>query len=274
MKKLFLLFALAISGTAMGQTFVKDIPVSYLDLIPKMFAYQEKPYLYTISYDYDNGGAKVFIFDENVEEVRSFNLNSVPEVIDLCNPYNNMSTCRFSQTLFNNDELCEYIVPILAGEERWEGTKGFAIKSETGETLFSDTFSKADVLRFSMLQIDEKIYLEVIHVDYDTYESFSRIYRIDRESSSLQKVKDIQGLNIMPRMPKRHEMVTVEMDEVSDTARKLVVVNAAGQIVDSVIVPAGSKQVQLSASHMSHGLNVIQLKDGAQTSNGYKIFVR
>lgn len=287
MKKLFLLFALTVSGMAMGQTFVKRLPYNYFTLISKVVSYQENPHILA---HYDEGAYA--ILDENFE-VQKF----IPVIEDdkheLCNVYlyDLDSSCTdskdmiFTQTLFNTDEKFEYVIAVyegkVAGDEYnpWirRDYTGLEIKSESGETLSSITFDTPFIyyLRLQFFKMGETIYLAVSGGAED--EGDSRpilVYRIDRESNSLQKVKDMQRLNIMPRMPKRHEMVTVEMDEISNVARKLVVVNAAGQVVDSVIVPAGSKQVQLSASRMSHGLNVIQLKDGTQTSNGYKIMVR
>lgn len=286
MKKLFLLFALTVSGMAMGQTFVKQLPYSYLELIPKVVSYQEKPHILA---QYDDGAYT--ILDENFEVQKFIPIteDDKHELLDIY-LYDFDSNCtdsedmRFTQTLFNTDEKFEYVIGVY--EEKAVGDEynpwmrrdytGLEIKSESGETLSSITFDTPFTYYVTpeFFKMGETIYLTVSGGAGDDGYSPVLVYRIDRNSNSLQKVKDMQGLNIMPRMPKRHEMVTVEMDEISNVARKLVVVNAAGQVVDHVIVPAGSKQVQLSASRMSHGLNVIQLKDGTQTSNGYKIMVR
>ena len=91
----------------------------------------------------------------------------------------------------------------------------------------------------------------------------------------MQKVKSIEGINIMPRMPKRHEVVTVELDDVSGEARELQVVNGAGQMVDRIIVPAGQKQMQLNSAHMSPGINIINVKGSDnKTASAHKIFVK
>ena len=270
MKKFFLFLALAISSSAFSQTLVKTYDTgNTFRFVPKVFAYQEKPCLYVRESNKNDPSTRDFvIFDENFEEImRLSNIEAEDIAFYDFDTFADDDRFYLSQTLFNNDEKFEYITLI---ENNSGNCSGLQIKSETGEVLSTVTFNKA--LSFCYLQvfkIKSKVYL--FAVDYNlTY-----IYRIDKETSTVQKVKTVEGINIMPRMPKRHEAVTVELDDVSDEARELQVVNGAGQMVDRIIVPAGQKQVQLNSAHMSPGINIINVKGSDnKAASAQKIFVK
>ncbi|MBQ8452811.1 MAG: hypothetical protein IJ539_03420 [Prevotella sp.] len=274
MKKFFLFLALAISSSAFGQTLVKTYDTSNtFRFIPKVFAYQEKPCIY-LNQESDQSIMKDFvIFDENFEVIKRISTLEV-ESVDFYDfdTFAHETQFYLSQTLFNNDEKFEYITLI---ENESGNCSGLQIRSETGEVLSTVTFNNAfSWCNLQVFKIKSKMYLfvvgEVAEHEYLTY-----IYRIDKETSTVQKVKTVEGINIMPRMPKRHEVVTVELDDVSDEAREIQVVNGAGQMVDRIIVPAGQKQVQLNSAHMSPGINIINVKGSDnKAASSQKIFVK
>lgn len=272
MKKFFLFLALAISSSTFGQTLVKtyDITKSFR-FVPKTFTYQEKPCLYVRESDKIDPSTRGFvIFDENFEVIKRISTNEAVSVefYDF-DTFADEYEFYFSQTLFNNDEKFEYIKLIVNESGKYSGLQ---IKSETGEVLSTVTFNNA--LSWCDLQVfkmKSKVYLLVVA----KYEDLTYIYRIDKETSTVQKMKTVEGINIMPRMPKRHEVVTVELDDVSDEAREIQVVNGAGQMVDRIIVPAGQKQVQLNSAHMSPGINIINVKGSDNKAvSSQKIFVK
>ena len=271
MKKFFLFLALAISSSVFGQTLVKTYDRdNYFYFIPKVFAYQEKPCIY-VNQGYDEAIMKdIVIFDENFEVIKRISTLEAKRVefYDF-DTFADDNSFYLSQTLFNNDEKFEYITLI---ENKSGDYSGLQIRSETGDVLSTVTFNKAyNYFDLQVFKMKSKVYLFVVAKgDYLTY-----IYRIDKETSTVQKVKTVEGINIMPRMPKRHEAVTVELDDVSDEAREIQVVNGAGQMVDRIIVPAGQKQVQLNSAHMSPGINVINVKGtDNKAASSHKIFVK
>lgn len=267
---LFLLMALMPSSKVMGQTLVKQLPADDIEMSPKQFSYQGKSYLYVWA---END--KVAIYDENLDEVKRFWLTTTSENERVEYVYLHDSeyfaddeSFTLSQTLFNNDEKFEYIVLRRDGNDWGSPMLGFDIRSEDGTTLSSiNLYKENGDCGFDIYKMGNKVYLGVEFYG-DNREVY--LYSINRETSSLQQVKSISGLNIKPRMPRRNEVVTVEMDEVSNEARELQVVNSAGQTVERIVVPAGSKQVQLKASRMSPGVNVIQMGH----TDGYKIYVK
>lgn len=268
MKKFFLFLALAVSSSAFGQTLVKTYDTgNTFRFVPKVFAYQEKPCLYVI----DLSTRGFVIFDENFEVIKRISTNLEGNRVEFYDfdTFADEYDIYLSQTLFNNDEKFEYIKLIANESGKYSGLQ---IKSETGEVLSTVTFNYAcSWCDFQVFKMKSKVYLFVVAKNQD----HTFIYRIDKETSTVQKVKTVEGINIMPRMPKRHEAVTVELDDVSDEAREIQVVNGAGQMVDRIIVPAGQKQVQLNSAHMSPGINIINVKGSDnKAASAQKIFVK
>lgn len=268
MKKFFLFLALAISSSVFGQTLVKNIENDRFEIIPKAFSFQGKPYLCT----HKNWNDFV-IFDENFDEVKRFSTQKEAKECLLYDSDYSADPQEFylSQTLFNNDEKIEYISALQESNEEFSPYLGFEIKSETGDILSTINFSSPQQYEpyMGIIKMNSNVYLVA------KCEDLVEIYRIDNGMSTVQKVKAIEGINIMPRMPKRHEVVTVELDDVSDESRELQVVNGSGQMVDRIIVPAGQKQVQLNSAHMSPGINIINVKGSDnKTASAQKIFVK
>lgn len=194
-----------------------------------------------------------------------------------------------TQTLFNDDEEYEYIQPIYQYEiekseldrddnggidyittnytPRWVG---FKIMTATGKELQrvdfdASTMGNNNYLDLFIIKINDKYYLDVSGEDEETYETSDLFFRINRETSSVQKISaPIKGMSVRPRMQSRGGSFTVELDGDSNVERDVVVVNSAGQTVWEQKVPAGQKTVNISASRLSQGLNVVTVRGGKQ----------
>ena len=79
-------------------------------------------------------------------------------------------------------------------------------------------------------------------------------------------------MRVSPTMAHRSDMITVELEGDSNKARQIRVVNAAGQTVKRVTVPAGQRSIQINAADLSQGLNVINVE--GEKMNTCKILVR
>lgn len=198
-----------------------------------------------------------------------------------------------TQTLFNDDEEYEYLQPIYeysqSKEERdqdgdvaidyietWYTPQlvGFKIMTVTGTELQRIDFDTHDGLDYyneslEIIKINGKYYLCVDAYSKttqdDDYSQYLFFYRINRETSSVQKVgAPIKGMSVRPRMQDRGGSFTVELDGDSNVERNVVVVNSAGQTVWEKKVPAGQKTVNISASRLSQGLNVVTVRGGKQ----------
>lgn len=188
-----------------------------------------------------------------------------------------------TQTLFNNDEEYEYIQPIYKykvekteldrdsnGDIDYISTSyypylvGFKIMTVTGKEL-----QRVDFEDFGMnyyyegsfiIEINGKYYIAVYRDD-----AASLLFKINTSTSSIQQVgAPIKGMSVRPRMQNRGGSFTVELDGDSNVERDVVVVNSAGQTVWEQKVPAGQKIVNISASRLSQGLNVVTVRGGKQ----------
>ena len=145
MKKftLSIILACLVGGTAMAQTFnfVERASLNlngHLSSIPPVFSYGNHSEFYTwneIGYD----EYSFSVLDENFEVKNSFTTQCIVVELNI-NGVLGDNPLHLTQTLFNNDEKCEY----LRGTRNEEGkTVGFSIVSEDGTVLKEVSFNFA-----------------------------------------------------------------------------------------------------------------------------------
>ena len=245
MKKFFISFAMFMALSVMpasAQSLTpKVIPsVSRLSCTPKLFSYEGNSSVVTISSDKKSAN----VYDANLNLVRSFNLypNTVSPVSgiqqelvngqwkDISSGYNSPSyeftgtyfddydescsrnDCHFTQTLFNNDEKFEYIVPyvdmsveVVVSEQDYnnDGTPDHrtinrgAIKlniiNEDGTVIASIDSDSPHQVAFK--KMGGKIYAVTQTYDDTTNTTTYNFYAIDKDASSVNIVKRIQTAN-------------------------------------------------------------------------------
>lgn len=212
----------------------------------------------------------------------------------------------FTQTFFNQDEAFEYLAPIYTMGSRYEEESawdnitqsevvvkkyhyyepictGVNIMSENGSTLATISF---DSDFYPAIGYDQSFYQILIDLGGKKYMAFMgtldkgsneyvdayAIYSIDTQTHAVQKVAVNEGMRVSPTMAHRSDMITVELEGDSNKARQIRVVNAAGQTVKRVTVPAGQRSIQINAADLSQGLNVINVE--GEKMNTCKILVR
>ena len=209
-------------------------------------------------------------------------------------------TFYLSQTLFNEDNAYEYVLPIYTAvdfEEEsmgWDEAKqqevvaykrsgtylrttGFRIVNESGATVNtigfdSNFYSYGD---FDIIDLDGNIYLAAKgYLTKSTTEEVSAIiiYSIDSQTSSVRQISMEEGMHISPTMPRRSEMITITLEGNSDQPRQVNIVNATGKTVKRIVVPAGQRRIQVNASELSPGLNIVNVN--GQKTQACKIIVR
>lgn len=221
--------------------------------------------------------------------------------------YYNTSNGRFedyrifyTQTLFNSDEKYEYMQNVFGEykttvterdrdgdgdtdyiETEYSGIQiGFDVKNEDGDIVCSlrPRLPEGYTVRSDypeLLKINGKIYLILVSYkkdDYDAQEEFS-FFLITPGESSVQQVGEPIRTSVFPTMPRRDEMVTVELDDAADAQREIVVTNAQGQTVYKQRVAQGEKRVQINSGRLSHGLNIVTVK-GDNSQQSCKVIVR
>lgn len=212
---------------------------------------------------------------------------------------NYVSAANISQTLFNNDDKYEAIVPVYGGEVIYqEGNnrriyKNYVITSlkivgETGETLHTlyagenMFFVSGEGDGIQIIRIGDKIYcvvrvgdLVADNSDWQYGDSY-RWYEICKETNSINFVRETRGaMNIAPTIADRDAQITITLnDENSNVARELVVTGVNGQLVGRRDIPAGENSVQIPASMLRSGMYNFTLQQKGQVVDNGKVIVK
>ena len=215
-------------------------------------------------------------------------------------------TFYLSQTLFNNDDAYEYLMPVVTTEEsgvyyekrydyykeedvdaiKVSGTTprvtGYKIMSDNGSTVATISFDS----NFIFYNSDTPDVIDLngnngnIYLAFDGYFQKSAdetvranvVYSIDSKTSAVRQVVMNTGMRVDPTMARRSDVITVSLDGKSDKTRQVQVVNAAGKTLKRISVPAGQNTIRINANELSVGLNVVNV-DGDRGS-ATKIIVR
>lgn len=207
-----------------------------------------------------------------------------------------------SQTLFNDDDKYEAIVPVYGGEVIYqredEGTrfiyKNYAITAlkiidENGTTLY--TLEAGEGKHFSnneedcsIVRIADKTYivLPIGNLIADGYDSWTdnieswHWYEICKETNSINIVRETRAaMNIAPTIADRDAQITITLnDDNSNVARELVVTGVNGQLVGRRDIPAGENSVQIPASMLRSGMYNFTLQQKGQVVDNGKVIVK
>lgn len=231
------------------------------------------------------------IIDENYDYIDWCEI----DVVDLCS--NNKMVCHpygsviLTQTLFNEDEKWEYMVPkytinqdVSEYDNNYDGimdTKrisnhimvtGIDVKSEDGSIVYSLSFDKeySESDRLTLLLWDDKVYLAV----EPTYTS-SDLYLVDKKNSSITKAKSLGSMKLYPSLAKKNSSVTVDIDDNTKmNGGILCITDMNGRVVYTRDVKIGESQLQIPIKRLSSGMYVVTLKSGNDSFEATKLIVR
>ena len=207
-----------------------------------------------------------------------------------------------SQTLFNNDDKYEIIVPVYGGEivNQREGSNtrtiykdcaitSLNVVSETGDILYTlevgDNKYVRNTTHNSIVKIGNKTYLVLEIGDFsgfggrDYYSQkleSTRWYEICKETNSINFVREMRGaMNIAPTIADRDAQITITLnDENSNVARELIITGVNGQLVDRRDIPAGENTVTVSAAMMRSGMYNFTLQKKGEIMDNGKVIVK
>ena len=214
---------------------------------------------------------------------------------------NHISTASVTQTLFNNDEKYEAVVPVYKGTVIYqaEGSnrrtvyKNYVpteikIINESGETLHTLQAGEGSFFHLGygggvFIKIGDKIYFSVpmgstiANNEYwqENYTGY-RWYEICKETNSINFVRETRAaMNIVPTIADRDAQITITLnDDNNGVARELVVTSVNGLLVERLDIPAGENTVKVSAAMMRSGMyNFTLQKKGEVVDNG-KVIVK
>lgn len=264
------------------ETFGKTYPYSYYYWNPedKYIYYRSNNYTDTYTGDWYN-------YDED-EGTRT-----IEPIYFEFNDYDNNRSVEIgfsiSQTLFNNDEKYEALVPkfsqkeVISNEIDEDGdgvidhrtmsvgryTTGFSVVSEDGTELYSietDFHLYLDAL----VKINGKLYIIADVNNSDDEDCI--FFEINRETSNIKQVAKLKGMRVSPTIAELTDNITVELGEGSN-AKEIVVINGNGQVVKQIPVKNGERQITINAGSLNRGLNILNAR-GAKGNNNCKIIVK
>lgn len=239
--------------------------------------------------------------------------SAVQDRIRLCNINLNNGDGRansyfeVSQTLFNSDEGFEYILPkyklsangnvggsyvingggdteqittqrsVVISEQKELALAGFQVLSEDGNVVSDITF---DGDFEGSIDLDCAFVITIGNTTYLAFDGYSNgqsstiFYKIDRSTSSIQKVKMAPStMKLTPTVVNSGSTINVNFGDDNVKGSDLVVVSASGAAVQTYHVPAGqtSAQIQANTSAGMYCISRLQKNKAAETK---KIIVK
>lgn len=282
---LFLFAAMtALTANAQVETEAKSVPVASIDYyIPEQFrlypCFGEIYYLEFSDNPYEEPKRELRIYDENLEVIKKFPLLGYPSEFrgtNLNAPKDHFEI-NVTQTLFNNDEKFEYVLPIEIEEDDGQRTYiGCKIISEDGTVL--QTLNIPDNIEYPEMTI--YIIGDNYYLAFDCYEgkdgnTYTDFYKISKDASDPSKVSistEPKRMNVSPRMVGRNEDITVAAE--TEDLRDVVVTDASGRRVYSTRVSDGQRAVRINANRLSPGMNVVNVKDANGKNEDFKVIVK
>ena len=212
-----------------------------------------------------------------------------------------------SRTLFNSDEGFEYILPkyklsangnvggsyvingggdteqittqrsVVISEQKELALAGFQVLSEDGNVVSDITF---DGDFEGSIDLDCAFVITIGNTTYLAFDGYSNgqsstiFYKIDRSTSSIQKVKTAPStMKLTPTVVNSGSTINVNFGDDNVKGSDLVVVSASGAAVQTYHVPAGqtSAQIQANTSAGMYCISRLQKNKAAETK---KIIVK
>lgn len=209
-----------------------------------------------------------------------------------------------SQTLFNDDEKFEYIIPkmtltdisdwassvpgdgrynlqlthsTLISDYAYPACRGVQVVSSDGTVVHDIDFSNGfeadeyDCQSMTVITIGGKNYLVVEGTsevnDENTY--CTMFYRIDKQSQSIQQVSNVP---ITMRARQKNSTINIQLSDTSKDS-EIIMSNPSGTTVAKTFVPAGENNVSLKARMPKGIYNITRFQKGKDVENA-KILIK
>ena len=287
------------------------------------FAFEQYGFKYPLHYYYVEKNGAVYDCDAQYaasysewvpygthKESRTHNINVINLYnLNLNENGGNSEVLSFdvSQTLFNDDEKFEYLIPKFKLSKFGESESDIVSPSPgrvqlelTRSTLMSDKSNLA-LAGFQVVSEDGTIVKDidfdnefegyatygqvfVITIGKNTYLAFTGtkngndctvFYKIDRTTSSIQQAKSVPAalMQIVPTVAKSGSEINVNFGDDNKDGSQIEVISASGAKVKSMNVPAGQKSAQFSV-HGASGLYCVSRVQKNQPRETKKIIIK
>lgn len=211
-------------------------------------------------------------------------------ILDYDNGAASMAGIVATQTLFNNDEDYEYIVPEYQRYVIREATndrrtyteygsliKGFSIKSENGTTIQTIDFDKgltaaAGSNFMSLLLIGEARYLSCYVCDTATGGRYNILYRIDTQGGSgIQQEGAPRKTRVYPTAVTAGDNIRIEAQ---GRKASFLIHDTNGNRLYSGSTQGGEAPATVPASALSKGINIVTVSTPGAETESTKVIVR
>ena len=172
-----------------------------------------------------------------------------------------------TQTLFNNDELYEFVIVNPSPNP------SVVVKNENGDTLYTFHPDEGfDYIGATIIKYGGKYYF-VIHESNPSEEMYRKIwYQMDIPTQRLIRVDATSPIIVHPTVATRGQAITIELNGNSDV-HGIFVFNTLGHMVKHCPAIAGQHEVLLSTGDLQSGIYFISTIGGTLL-NSCKIIVR
>ena len=255
------------------------------------FLYKNYNEIYRIYFHYTCGETE----EISREDYRTCSTFFVDEIWGIDFETHSEFAATVSQTLFNDDENYEFLLPELKLKKDYVNDNGNGIYSieyrhrQIGFKIVSENGDVLDRVIIDEAKDNEDVSCGCILVNFgqnkyiivETYnpeieeEYTTSFYKINKSTTSIQKVREIRGgMNIRPTVANRNEEIDITLNDNNDVARELIVTGANGQLIERRDIPAGESKVKVNAAMLRSGLyNFTLQKKGKVVDNG-KVIVK
>lgn len=230
------------------------------------------------------------------EEVEEFTDTYSPEMVCLNVQFERNSYLYATQTLFNNDDKYEYILPIIepvdidvpyGDDGRVEGQilvcTGFKVVSEDGSTVCSVDLPSGYYIdgfyNMDLMVLSDKAYLclsvvDDLDVTHYAKTAYQLVYAIDKEKASVKSVGAPIKTRVYPTTLERGTLVNIDLAEDSVSGGIINVTSVSGNVVMSQKFVAGTNHASIDTSSLNRGLYIVTVDNGKFSRENTKIIIR
>lgn len=241
----------------------------------------------SIDYSYDGWGYTGRYGEPRVEfESRTPSVSDIYPYDETCAEYYGIN---LSQTLFNNDDDYEWIVPVYEAidcsyttdYEKVEGERvyrtGYKVESENGSVVAEIKAPAGYVFYDSnpdLFIMDQKNFLVLLICDFGRTSYFKVIYEINSEDASVKVVGAPHRVSVDPTTPSRGTLVNVDLGNPANEGCKIVVTSTSGRAVMTKVIEPGSMGTTIDTARFERGMYIVTVTDGKTTRENTKIIIR
>lgn len=198
---------------------------------------------------------------------------------------------EISQTLFNQDDDFEYIIPkldlvksdgsststsgpttvdniettrsTLISEKSQLGMVGFQVVSSSGNVVKDITFDNGfyatykSYTRYALITIGGNRYLTFTNGNETVF------YKVDTQSTDIKKVKTAKGsMLLQPTIADKNSTINVTLGDDNENGSDIMITSTSGMKISSINVPAGQTATQMSINAPSGMYCVSRVQNG------------